>query len=77
MSVTAKVKLGSKIQYPTTDHWGGFWTLNFMPDYDDGRNAEWANASPSLSLTMVVRDDVHHLFEQGQAYTLTFTPSED
>lgn len=77
MAITAKVKCTSLIEYPTRDTWGGYWNVTFSPDYGEGRNAEWANASPSLSLTMVLAPDKGNLFEQGQAYTLTFTPSED
>lgn len=75
--VTAKVKCTSLIQYPSNDHFAGFWYVSFSPDYGEGRNAEWAAASPSLQLNMVLAPEKGDLFKQGQAYTLTFTPSED
>lgn len=77
--VTAKVKCASLIQYPASEAqpWGGFWYVSFSPDYGEGRNAEWAAASPSLQLNMVLAPDKGDLFEQGQAYTLTFSPNED
>lgn len=46
----------------------------FAPDYADGRNAEWASATPSLSLQMTVKPEVGDLFTTGGKYTLTFTP---
>lgn len=48
-------------------------TVNFIPDYNDGRNKEWAKYTPGLSLTMGLRGSVADKFEQGKAYTLTFT----
>lgn len=76
--ISAKVILGSKIQYA----WGtqereGDYLLGFHADYADGRNKEWAAASPSLSLQMTVRPDVAALFEQGGRYTLYFEKDED
>jgi hypothetical protein len=77
MAVTAKVKCSSLIQYPSRDRWGGYWYVSFSPDYGDGRNAEWANASPSLQLTMVLAPGKGDLFEVGKAYTLTFEPEDE
>lgn len=51
-------------------------TLTFYADYQDGRNKEWAKFTPSLSLTMTVKNEVAAHFPPGQAYTLTFTPEE-
>lgn len=72
MQVTAKVALGSKksAAYPDASE------LTFYPDYADGRNKEWAVATPSLTLTMIVKNDVAELFEPSARYTLTFEPSE-
>lgn len=47
--------------------------LYFAPDYTDGRNAEWASATPTLSLQMTVKPEVGELFTTGGRYTLTFT----
>lgn len=65
--VTAKVELRGK-----KDAYNGK-LLDFVPDYGDGRNAEWAAATPSLSLTMTVREDVAEHFDMGEKYTLTFS----
>jgi hypothetical protein len=71
MRTTAKVKL-----YYKTDQHNGSYSLSFSPDYEDGRNAEWAHATPSLSLSMSVREDVAANFHEGQCFTLIFE-SED
>lgn len=70
MSITAKVKCVSKTEQ------GESALLTFGADYNDGRNAEWAYYTPALSLTMTVKGDVGNHFEPGQAFTLTFEPSE-
>jgi hypothetical protein len=76
MSVTAKVKVTSKVPYNQgTEH--EQHTIGFQPDYTDGRNQEWAVATPALSLSMSVKPDVAKRFEVGQAFTLTFEPTED
>ena len=67
MNITAKVKL------QVANGNGAYTRLYFVPDYTDGRNAEWAAATPSLSLDMNVKTDVADKFEVGKAYTLTFT----
>jgi hypothetical protein len=70
MKVTAKVKVSGKTVA------GDYTTLHFAPDYQDGRNQEWAAATPSLSLAMNVKSAVGEHFEPGEAYTLTFDKSE-
>lgn len=65
--VTAKVELRSK-----KPGYNG-QILEFGPDYADGRNKEWAAATPSLSLSMTVIDSVAEHFIQGEKYTLTFS----
>jgi len=67
MSVTAKVKCNAKNAFQ-----GASTTLSFGPDYADGRNKEWANATPSLSLSMTVNGQVADYFTLGESYTLTF-----
>lgn len=67
MNVTAKVKLSNK----TVSN--GETILQFYPDYQDGRNKEWANATPALSLGMTVKNEVADKFEAGKSYTLTFS----
>ena len=46
--------------------------VNFLPDYNDGRNKEWSRYTPALSLSMTLKGDVADQFEVGQAYTLQF-----
>ena len=48
--------------------------VTFAPDYNDGRNKEWARWTPGLSLTMGLKGEVADRFEVGQAFTLTFEP---
>ena len=72
MLITAKVKLDTK-----RDSLEGQKILTFVPDYQDGRNKEWAAATPSLRLTMTVKLDVAAQYAEGAAYTLTFTETED
>lgn len=70
--ITAKVKLSTK-----SDNGNGTHRLVFVPDYQDGRNKEWALATPGLLVDMGVIDSVAERFEPQGAYTLTFTPSQD
>lgn len=69
MSITAKVKCSSRVS--VQDDLDVVW---FAPDYADGANAEWAYATPALSIQMNVRPDVP--FKAGAAYTLTFDEIE-
>lgn len=73
--ITAKVKCTRK--QPHSENAGSPVVLEFQPDYAQGRNAEWAEATPALSLTMTVKADVAKRFEYGQPYTLQFVPTED
>lgn len=75
MAITAKVTLGSKIQYGQDEH--EQWQMSFYPDYNDGRNKEWSLYTPSLSTVLVVIPEVAARFKQGQAYTLTFEENND
>lgn len=70
-AITAKVCVSSKSVGENGTN------LSFYADYADGRNQAWAVATPNISLSMTVKNDVGELFEQGGRYTLTFTPSED
>ncbi len=65
--ITAKVKCTNK-----EPAWNDGATLSFQPDYADGRNKAWAEATPALSLTMTVKGEVAERFEVGDAFTLTF-----
>ncbi len=66
-NITAKVKVTNNVVN------GDYASLSFNADYADGRNQEWAYATPSLSLSMTVRPEVAERFPMGQAFTLTFT----
>lgn len=74
-NITAKVVCDSKTGEAGE---GDDRTVNvaFRPDYQDGRNAEWARWTPGLSLTMGLRGAVADLFEVGRPYTLTFTQED-
>jgi hypothetical protein len=73
--VTAKIKCTGKQETGEGD--GRTVNVTFAADYNDGRNKAWALYTPGLSLTMGLRGSVADTFEVGQAYTLTFEPSED
>lgn len=73
--VTAKVKCTGKVKAESGDD--AQVNLTFGADYEDGRNAEWAKYTPGLSITMGVKASVAEHFEQGGAYTLTFTPEQE
>lgn len=70
--VTAKVECTKKD--PT---YGDTVNLTFSPDYQDGRNKEWAEYTASLSYQMNVKASVAEHFEQGGKYTVTFEATED
>lgn len=73
IEVTAKIECTSKSLWQD----GETASLSFAPDYADGRNAEWAAATPALNLSMTVKGGVSELFGQGRKYTLTFTPADE
>jgi len=64
---TAKVVVESRVEH------GDQVSLQFRPDYEQGRNAEWAEATPALSLGMTVKGEVAEEVEVGDAWTLTFS----
>lgn len=66
--ITAKVKVTLKTQ----EQPDGPAQVAFGPDYADGRNQEWALATPSLDLRMTVNGKAADRFEVGKAYTLEF-----
>jgi hypothetical protein len=72
--VTAKITCNSKSEYGEGEN--RMATVGFMPDYQDGRNQEWAAATPHLELRMTLRGPVADRFEQGKSYTLTFTEED-
>ena len=72
IAVTAKVECTSRnVPYD------GAVSLSFGPDYSNGRNAEWAAATPHLSISMTVNEEAGQHFELHEKYTLTFEPNAD
>jgi hypothetical protein len=72
--VTAKVICQSKSVSGEGDSRQAILTFN--PDYADGRNKEWAMATPHLSLSMTLKGDVADSFKQGSRYTLQFVEED-
>jgi len=73
--ITAKVKLvDRRVSYGEGDNRNE--TLTFNVDYAAGRNKEWAQATPWLTLQMGVKGAVADLFEAGKAYTLQFVEDD-
>jgi hypothetical protein len=70
--ITAKIHCQTKQESGDGDDRQAIVT--FVPDYADGRNAEWSRYTPALSLSMTLKGDVADRFEPGAAYTLTFEP---
>lgn len=68
--ITAKIQCSSKNESGEDDN--RMAVVSFQPDYADGRNAEWALATPHLSLSMTLRGEVADRFEQGKRYILQF-----
>ena len=70
--VTAKIKCTRHEEVPDDQV-----ALEFQPDYNDGRNKEWAKYTPGLSLSMTVKGEVAEQFQLGEAYTLSFSKNDD
>lgn len=66
MATTAKVECTRKQDS------GDQVTLEFQADYKDGRNKEWAEYTPALSITMTLKKSVAVNFNVGDAFLLTF-----
>lgn len=74
--ITAKIFCVSKTFYgsPQTKD---TVRLEFQADYSDGRNKEWAQATPHLNLSMTVKGEVSDRFEAGKTYTLQFEENNE
>jgi len=47
--------------------------VELTPDYAEGRNKEWAAATPSGMIRMTIKNDVAaEVFQQGQPFTVVF-----
>jgi hypothetical protein len=73
--ITAKVKCASKTE--TGDNEARQAVVSFQPDYADGRNKEWAMATPTLSFQMTLNGSKADLVELGQAYTLQLVKNDE
>jgi len=72
--ITAKVRCTRKVELGEGDNRSA--TVNFGPDYANGRNQEWALATPHLSLSMTLNGKAADLFEPRRAYTLQFVENQ-
>jgi hypothetical protein len=50
--------------------------LSFVADYEDGRNEEWAQFTPSLTFTMTVKKEIAAMFEVGEKITFFAEPTQ-
>lgn len=74
--VTAKVVCHSKTDFEDEEGVVNAATVEIVADYAEGRNSEWASATPFLSLKMKLNGEAAQLFEEGKRYTLTFEEDE-
>jgi hypothetical protein len=69
MAVTAKFKVHRQLQYDWATE------VELVPDYAEGRNKEWAAATPAGMIRMTIKNEVAaEQFKEGQAFTVTFEP---
>ena len=73
MKVTAKFTVYTIV---TTDYPNGTNVrVTLIPDYSDGKNAEWAAATPSGNITLDIdpsKTSAAELFKARKALTVTF-----
>jgi hypothetical protein len=50
--------------------------LQFVPDYEDDRNKEWAKYTPGLSFSMTVLPEIGEKFEVGEKITFYAEPTQ-
>lgn len=71
MAVTAKFKVSRRSEM------GWATEIELTPDYAQGRNAEWAEATPAGVIRLTVKNDVAaREFTEGCPFTVTFEPEE-
>lgn len=67
MAVTAKFKVNRK----TDMKWAH--EVELTPDYADGRNKEWASATPAGMIRLTIKNELAaEQFEVNKGYTVTF-----
>lgn len=86
MAVTAKFKVARKVPLgPTHNAETGVWEgkpwaheVELTPDYAEGRNKEWAEATPAGMIRLTIKNELAaEQFVPGEGYTITFDRSED
>lgn len=79
MAVTARFKVGRITPYSTDDD-GNVTAgeIEMVPDYAQGRNSEWASATPSGVFRMnVTNPPVFEQLKSGTSLHILITPVED
>jgi len=67
MAVTAKFKVARK-----TDM-GWAHEVELTPDYAEGKNSEWAAATPAGMIRLTIKNELAaEQFTEGASYTVTF-----
>lgn len=87
MAVTAKFKVARKIPLgPTfdveTSTWSDqppwAWEIELVPDYAEGRNADWAAATPAGMIRLTIKNELAaEQFQAGDAYDIVFTKATE
>lgn len=87
MAVTAKFKVARKIPLgPTFDTATGQWSeqapwaweVEMVPDYAEGRNKDWAAATPAGMIRLTIKNELAaEQMQPGDAYTITFEKSDE
>lgn len=75
MNTTLKMRLSSKTLTGTGEY--AQCALGFVTDYQDGRNKEWATATPVADIKFTVKHEIGERFELGKAYTFTVSESTE
>lgn len=72
MAVTAKFKVSRKSPMGGDEKpWAH--EVELTPDYAEGRNAEWAEATPSGMIRLTIKNELAaKAFTVGASYTVTF-----
>lgn len=71
MAVTAKFKVSRKANM------GWATEVELTPDYADGRNKEWAEATPAGMIRLTIKNSLAaEQFNEQDHYTVLFTKDE-
>lgn len=67
MAVTAKFRVSRRTEMDWATE------VELVPDYAQGRNAEWAAATPAGMIRMTIKNELAaKQFADGQPFTVTF-----